>query len=34
MDQTEKQGNSEKQGELFQPLLLFSVQVFKVSIET
>lgn len=34
MDQREKRGNGENQGEQFHPLLLFSVQVFKVSIET
>lgn len=34
MDQREKRGNGEKQGEWFHPLLLISVEVFKVSIET
>lgn len=34
MDQREKRGNGEKQGEQFYPLLLISVEVFKVSIET
>lgn len=34
MDQREKRESGEKQGEEFYPLLLISVEVFSVSIET